>query len=662
MRVLGCLRRAAALAGVGGIALAGSVLLTAAPAATAAGAGSAVRAPALTAQPVRHPNVRNTHSPKLLRQLAGGSWSSAPGQLAPAASAAAIAGALQGVDVASFQEQSPISWPQVASAGIQFATIKATEGDYYTNKYALNDLVNAAAAGLSVLAYAYAIPDGDGASSSPVVQADDLIDYLKTGAAGVPTLMLDIEYNPNSDGTGQCYGLSKTAMVSWISAFIAEVQKRTGQQPVIYTPPAWWSTCTGGSGTFGQLPLWTPYYSATATSPPVTAGWGNWAFWQYTSTGTVAGINDAGHTDLDQLNPAVIPLLDPGSRRYLAGSPVGLQVRSADPVAGQALTYSGTGLPPGVAISSSGLVTGWPVTPGTFTATVTASDGQGRTSSVSFGWTVSMPGSVGPVGPVPLDLGGKCLTDVGDSAASGTTAEVWSCSGSAAQAWRFVQDGTLRIHGKCLTIQAGAQNGWKVRLEPCTDGARQQWRLAYPKAVNQSLGGRPTMLRNRGSGMCLADPGWGKTNGTRVVIWSCTGYRNQAWTLPAGPAASLIPGKCLDDNGNQSADGTAVDIWTCDGSAAQAWLAQADGTVTVHGKCLEVSASGVSIGTAVDLHSCDGSLGQLWHLIPGGAGAMLTNPHSGLCLADPADARANGTQLQVTTCSAADPGQSWRVS
>jgi hypothetical protein len=209
-----------------------------------------------------------------------------------------------------------------------------------------------------------------------------------------------------------------------------------------------------------------------------------------------------------------------------------------------------------------------------------------------------------------------------------------------------VQDGTLRIHAKCLTIQAGAQNGWKARLEPCTDGARQQWRLAYPKAVNPSLGGRPTMLRNRGSGMCLADPGWGKTNGTRVVIWSCTGYRNQAWTLPAGQAASLIPGKCLDDNGNQTADGTAIDIRTCDGSAAQAWLVLADGTVTAHGKCLEVSASGVSIGTAVNLHSCDGSLGQLWHLIPAGAGAMLANPHSGLCLADPADARTDGTQLQ----------------
>jgi hypothetical protein len=319
-------------------------------------------------------------------------------------------------------------------------------------------------------------------------------------------------------------------------------------------------------------------------------------------------------------------------------------------------------LPPGIAISSNGTVTGWPVTPGTFTATVTVSSGQAQSSSTSFTWTVSMPGSVGPVGPVPLDLNGKCLTDVGNSGASGTTAEIWTCNGSAAQAWRYVQDGTLRIHGKCLTIPAGAQNGWKVRLEPCTDGARQQWRLAYPRAVNTSLGGRPLMLRNRGSGTCLADPSWGKTNGTRVVIWSCTGNRNQVWTLPPGPVASQLPGKCLDDNGNQTADGTKVDIRTCDGSAAQAWQVQADGTVTVHGKCLDVSGAGVSAGTLVDLRSCDGSQGQQWHLIPSGAGAMLANPHSGLCLADPGDARTDGTQLQIAACSATDPGQAWRVS
>jgi GH25 family lysozyme M1 (1,4-beta-N-acetylmuramidase) len=662
MDMPGRLRRGAVIVAAG----LGAVMLTAiqgAAATTAAGAGAALRPLVPLSPPVQHPNIRATHSPQVLKMLAGAATSGTVGQPAPGPEAA-TAGALQGVDVASFQEEIPISWPQAASAGIQFAAVKATEGDYYVNKYALGDLMNAKAAGISVLAYAYAIPDGGGgtASSSAVVQADDLVDYLKTGAAGVPPLMLDIEYNPNPDGTGQCYGLSQPAMVSWIAAFSSEVQKRTGQQPVIYTPPGWWSTCTGGSGAFGQLPLWTPFYSASATSPPSTAGWADWAFWQYASTGTVAGISDTGHTDLDQLNPAAVPLLNPGGRHNLTGSPVDMQIKLADPVAGQAPAYSGAGFPPGVTISGSGLVTGWPVTPGTFTATVTASGSLAQNSSMTFTWTVRTPGTVGPVGPVHLDLNGKCLTDAGNSAAAGTTAEIWTCNGSAAQAWRYVQDGTLRIHSKCLTIRAGAQNGWKVRLEPCTDGARQQWRLAYPRAVNPSLGGRTLMLRNRGTGKCLADPGWGKTNGTRVVIWSCTGYQNQVWTLPAGPAAAQIPGMCLDDNGNQTADGTKVDIWTCDGSAAQAWRVQAGGTVTVHGKCLDVSGSAVSAGTPVELRSCDGSLGQQWHLMPHGAGAALANPHSGLCLADPADARTDGTQLQVMACSAADPGQAWRVS
>jgi GH25 family lysozyme M1 (1,4-beta-N-acetylmuramidase) len=660
MRALVAFRRAGILIGGCGVSAA---MLVAVPAAVPSAAGattiigpSPVGWSAGQQLPVKHPNVGATHSRQVLRQLAGGS-----GSVSPAVPRAPIAGAWQGVDVASFQEQpTTINWSQVAGAGIKFAAVKATEGDYYTNKYALTDLVNAKAAGLALLAYAYAIPDGDGASSDPVVQANDLIDYLKTGAAGVPPLMLDIEYNPNPDGTGQCYGLSSAAMVSWIAAFAAEVQKRTGQQPVIYTPIGWWSTCTGGSSDFGQLPLWTPYYSATATSPQPTAGWGSWAFWQYSSTGTVTGIT--GQTDLDQLNPSVVPLLNPGSRRYLTGAPVDLRVRPAAPIPGQALSFSGSGLPPGVAISADGLITGWPVTPGTYSATVTVSDGQSRTATMSFPWTVTMPSGSGPVGPVTLDLGGKCLDDVGNSAADGTAADVWTCTGGPAQSWRYVQDGTLRVHSKCMTVPSGAVSGWKVRLRPCTDGARQQWRLAYPKAVSPSLGGRPTMLRNPGSGMCLAVPGWTTKNGTPVVISACNGNRNQAWTLPAGPVASQLPGKCLDDSGNQTTDGAKVDIWTCDGSAGQAWTVTTAGTVTVRGKCLDVAGSSTVQGTPVDLHTCDSTLGQQWHLIPNGAGAALVNPNSGLCLADPADATADGTQLEIQSCSTADPGQAWRVS
>ena len=74
-----------------------------------------------------------------------------------------MATALQGVDVASFQHPSgaSIDWSEVAAGGIQFAAVKATEGAYYENPYALTDLADAKAAGLSTVAYAFAIPNGN---------------------------------------------------------------------------------------------------------------------------------------------------------------------------------------------------------------------------------------------------------------------------------------------------------------------------------------------------------------------------------------------------------------------------------------------------------------------------------------------------------------------
>ena len=260
-------------------------------------------------------NVGATHSPQLLQQLAGPAGATRTA-ISSAISQASITDALQGVDVASFQHPSnaAINWTQVAGDGIQFAAVKATEGNYYQNPYALTDLAGAQAAGLSVIAYAFAIPNGNGGSKSPAVQADYLLSYLGASNSGVPVL-LDIEYDPyvNTDKTNSCYGLSPSAMVKWIAGFDSEVQAKTGRLPIIYTTANWWSTCTGNSTAFGQAPMWVADYT-TAASPALPAGWADWSFWQYTSVGNVAGISSTGHTDLDQLNPALVPLLSPGAR------------------------------------------------------------------------------------------------------------------------------------------------------------------------------------------------------------------------------------------------------------------------------------------------------------------------------------------------------------
>jgi GH25 family lysozyme M1 (1,4-beta-N-acetylmuramidase) len=630
------------LCAAAGLVLAG---FSAAPAAAGPNARSAVGRP--WAAPVSRSNVGATHSPELLRELSGSS-TSAPmtgsGEMAAGVMpSAAVAGDEQGVDVASFQHPggAAIDWSQVAASGIGFAGVKATEGAYYHNPYALTDLAQAQAAGLSAVAYAFAIPNGNGSSSSPVTQADYLVQYLGSASRSVP-IMLDIEYNPYG---AECYGLSTTAMVAWISKFDSEIKTKTGHLPIIYTPRSWWGTCTGSSTGFGHTPVWVPDYSSAA-SPSLPAGWSTWASWQYTSTGTVAGISDPGQTDLDQANPAILSLLNPASQKQVIGDPAGLQLRQAIPVPGQTVTFTATGLPAGVSLSASGQITGWLTRAGSFSVQISASDAAGTSGSVASGWTVAAAPSQGPTGPVRFDVRGKCLNDAGNRTANGTPVNIGTCNGGSSQQWTVVQDRTLRIHGKCLSISGSAKvSGAKAVLATCSGYSSQQWPV--------STGAE---LANGTAGLCLGGSSSG-TGGVQAWISPCQGKVNQKWTLPAGPVVSEVPGMCLNDQGASTADGNPVVIWSCDGQAAQNWTVQPDGTLRFAGKCLDAASS----GTSLDLLSCNASAPQQWRISAAGGGALVENPASGMCLADPGDATGNGTAVVVASCTAGDPGLVWRV-
>jgi hypothetical protein len=84
-----------------------------------------------------------------------------------------------------------------------------------------------------------------------------------------------------------------------------------------------------------------------------------------------------------------VTVTNPGNQSGTVGTAVsGLQIQASDSAAGQSLTYTATGLPSGLSISSSGLITGTPTTAGTSTVTVTATDGTGASGSASFSWTI----------------------------------------------------------------------------------------------------------------------------------------------------------------------------------------------------------------------------------------------------------------------------------
>ena len=292
------------------------------------------------------------------------------------------AGAL-GVDVADYQHRNGalIDWPQVAAAGYKFAFVKATEGDYYVNPWYAYDLARAKAAGLYVAGYHFAIPNvSDGASQA---------DYALQNGAYTPggrtlPLALDIEYNPYGQ---ECYGLTPAEMVAWVASFTAEAKRVTGQLPIIYTTADWWNTCTDASAAFGADQLWVAAFGAD--SPPMPAGWSNWTFWQYTSRGSVPGIT--GPVDLSYFLSAAVRLVDPGRQLDAPGTAIHLQVSSLNAADGQSPQFTASGLPPGLAINGSGLISGTisSAASGAYPVTVTAAYPSGVPASVSFSWTVA---------------------------------------------------------------------------------------------------------------------------------------------------------------------------------------------------------------------------------------------------------------------------------
>ncbi|MBI5060978.1 MAG: glycoside hydrolase family 25 protein, partial [Candidatus Aenigmarchaeota archaeon] len=206
---------------------------------------------------------------------------------------------IDGIDVSGWQHQAgDINWSQVYNEGYRFAFVKATQRDSYTNPYFKSDMDSGRNARLLVGAYHFGCPSYNPNQycygTSAEVEAQYFLDvagnYLIQGYLR-PVLDIDQPICDDFYNTGNCLGLR-----NWIDKWM-DIIKTKNVTPILYTGPYCIRDCLGSSFA-KKYDLWIARYGSSPC-PFSSCDW-DWAFWQYSETGTVPGIN--GYVDLDKFN------------------------------------------------------------------------------------------------------------------------------------------------------------------------------------------------------------------------------------------------------------------------------------------------------------------------------------------------------------------------
>ena len=143
-------------------------------------------------------------------------------------------------------------------------------------------------------------------------------------------------------------------------------------------------------------------------------------------------------------------LVHPGTQNSMVGQPGSLQLSASDPK-GDPLTYSATGLPPGLTLmASTGYISGTPTTAGSYSVTATASDGV-LTASQTFTWTITVLDTTPPV---------VTITGPTSAATYATSASTMSLGGTASDAVGVTQVTWVNNRGGSGT--ATGTTSWSV--------------------------------------------------------------------------------------------------------------------------------------------------------------------------------------------------------
>ena len=183
---------------------------------------------------------------------------------------------VHGIDVSKFQGD--IDWSQVASSGVKFAWIKATEGgDHLDNRFQAN-WTAARQAGVPRGAYHFVY------WCRPPLE--EMAFFEKTAPVEPDALppVLDVEATPTSK---TCHRhLTQEAAIADMKVMLEEMERHFGKRPIIYTTVDFYEAILS-DGALSDYPIWV---RSTKHHPSVKYGSRPWSFWQYQSDAWVPGI------------------------------------------------------------------------------------------------------------------------------------------------------------------------------------------------------------------------------------------------------------------------------------------------------------------------------------------------------------------------------------
>jgi lysozyme len=176
-----------------------------------------------------------------------------------------------GMDVSHWQVK--VDWAKAKAAGIDFAFIKATQGNSITDERFAENWSNSAIAGVDRGAYHFYDYRVD-----PISQAKH---FLKT----VP-LSGELPHVCDAEAIKVNPAIKVPAnYADQLRTFCEILESVTQVRPVIYTAWSFWSTYCASATWARQYPLWIANYNWTAPMTPLPWAPDGWTFWQFTDRG-----------------------------------------------------------------------------------------------------------------------------------------------------------------------------------------------------------------------------------------------------------------------------------------------------------------------------------------------------------------------------------------